>query len=518
MNVREFISGTDARNTNWDVKENFDDNISDSKSIGSISEDSMNSTSSFSSSELAEYASSSISYLSTSSSSSSSSSQSNGSLYELSDLMNILPLKRGLSMFYQGKAQSFTSLARVQSIEDLPKKEKPYRKKMKPCKSFGYNIVLKEVLERGRFIKTIQSKHDQGLVKVYFKRRDFIDVADYELRISHINHIFRSIHHSHVWPFKLGEVDLLKNGIEELDSFKNWVDKQHGPGVQVFNTPVATGFQKPKLTDCDKLSEGYLLYSFNMDRHAMGISPEASDFPLQMSSLGVSSSSTPCMVHEPVSGSSISLEGTTAQTDLSGVPSYAHTSVPDCAKIWDYRKLEKDITFRGLGNVDKYSGISDITKKDIKEGSMLSLLYYPAHNFTIKYSTQNCGIHMWDTRSNSTMWTLKATPEVSGVSSLSSGLSDNWFVSGSSRGVLTLWDHWFLIPVNSLQYSVASPKDKICRFLRPPNSSQSSTARPLVYVASGCGEISPWNAENGIFHQVHGNKGNMHSNYSKSQV
>ena len=41
-------------------------------------------------------------------------------------------------MFYQGKAQSFSSLASVESIGDLPKKkERFYRKKMKSCKSFA---------------------------------------------------------------------------------------------------------------------------------------------------------------------------------------------------------------------------------------------------------------------------------------------------------------------------------------------------------------------------------------------
>ncbi|CAL0312519.1 unnamed protein product [Lupinus luteus] len=156
MNVREVMSANDASNNNWDVKENFDADISDSKSIGSISEDSMNSAFSSSSSELAEDASSSTSYLSTSSSSS----QSNGPLYELSELMNNLPMKRGLSMFYQGKAQSFTSLARVQSIEDLPKKEKPYRKKMKPCKSFGLGLDSQRVLYSPK--ATISKKTARG--------------------------------------------------------------------------------------------------------------------------------------------------------------------------------------------------------------------------------------------------------------------------------------------------------------------------------------------------------------------
>ncbi|KAI9119031.1 hypothetical protein K1719_009706 [Acacia pycnantha] len=122
-------------NCNWVVKkvEDDGDDICDSSSIGSVSEDSSTgSVCSSSSSEVTEEVSSS---------SSSSSSHSNGPLYEISELMTHLPIKRGLSMFYQGKAQSFTSLDRVQSLEDLPKKScTPYRKKMKSCKSFGADL------------------------------------------------------------------------------------------------------------------------------------------------------------------------------------------------------------------------------------------------------------------------------------------------------------------------------------------------------------------------------------------
>ncbi|XP_047167100.1 protein OXIDATIVE STRESS 3 LIKE 2-like [Vigna umbellata] len=126
--VKRIMDGHEGGNTNWVIKED-DEHSNDSSSIGLMSEeeDSMDSVcSSSSSSELAEDASSS-----------SSTHSNNGPLYELSDLMNHLPIKRGLSMFYQGKAQSFTSLARVESIEDLPKKGTPYSKRMKSCKSFG---------------------------------------------------------------------------------------------------------------------------------------------------------------------------------------------------------------------------------------------------------------------------------------------------------------------------------------------------------------------------------------------
>lgn len=47
--------------------------------------------------------------------------------------------RRGLSKYFQGKSQSFTSLSKVRSIEDLAKKENPYnnRRKMKACKSYA---------------------------------------------------------------------------------------------------------------------------------------------------------------------------------------------------------------------------------------------------------------------------------------------------------------------------------------------------------------------------------------------
>lgn len=68
-----------------------------------------------------------------------------------------------------------------------------------------YNLVLKEVLGRGRFFKSILCKHDEGLVlvKVYFKRGDFIDLTEYERRLSHIRDVFRATDHPHVWPFQV---------------------------------------------------------------------------------------------------------------------------------------------------------------------------------------------------------------------------------------------------------------------------------------------------------------------------
>lgn len=228
---------------------------------------------------------------------------------------------------------------------------------------------------------------------------------------------------------------------------------------------------------------------------------------------------------------------------------FVSASEDSTVKIWDCKKLEKDISFRsrltyslggsramcvavlqgttqivvgasdgmmhmlsvdhisrGLGNVvENYSGIADVKKSGFGEGAILSLLNYSADGSTSKMilcSTQNCGIHFWDTRTNSNGWNTKVSPEEGYISALVADPCGNWFVSGSSRGVLTLWDLRFCIPVNSWQYSLAWPIEKMCLFVPPSGTPLSVATRPLVYVAAGCNEVSLWNAENGSCHQV----------------
>ncbi|XVE88801.1 hypothetical protein DITRI_Ditri19aG0097800 [Diplodiscus trichospermus] len=115
----------------WMNMEDDDDDVitTSESSLGVYSRTSQGSTSSSSAAELVDDASSSTSNSST---------NCKGPLYELSELMAQLPIKRGLSKYFQGKSQSFTSLSSAKSIEELAKKESPYRKKiMKSCKSYG---------------------------------------------------------------------------------------------------------------------------------------------------------------------------------------------------------------------------------------------------------------------------------------------------------------------------------------------------------------------------------------------
>ncbi|KAL4284979.1 hypothetical protein GQ457_16G002990 [Hibiscus cannabinus] len=134
MNLMKKMEINEAWGRNLMIMQGDDDSTSIESSLGENSSE--NSISSISSSDLVDDASSATS-------SSTSSSSSNGPLYELSDLMAQLPIRRGLSKHYQGKSQSFTSLARVMSIEDVPKKAVIHlsnRAKMKSCKSYGWGL------------------------------------------------------------------------------------------------------------------------------------------------------------------------------------------------------------------------------------------------------------------------------------------------------------------------------------------------------------------------------------------
>ena len=294
----------------------------------------------------------------------------------------------------------------------------------------------------------------------------------------------------------------------------------------------------------------------------------------------------------PNYSSSVAEEESSPQTDSSGLPAFsrgssildedwkprgvlvAHLQEHHCAvndisvsvdhsffvtvsddstvKIWDTRRLEKDISFRsrltypleGNGNrglctsmvnggaqvavgtctgaihifsidhvpkgpgsiVERYSGIAYIKKEDDSGGAVISLLnpsvYDGSRSQTLLYSTHSGGVHLWDTRTNSETWRFKCPQNEGYVSSLAIGMCGNWFVSGSSRGVVTLWDMRFLLPVNSWKYFTECPVEDMCLCITPANSSVSSSSRPLIYVAAGCNEVSLWSVENGSCHQV----------------
>lgn len=68
---------------------------------------------------------------------------SEGPLCDLSSLLAQLPARRGLSKYYQGKSQSFTSISGATCLQDLGK-EATYSKRMKTCKSYKAGLGMNQ--------------------------------------------------------------------------------------------------------------------------------------------------------------------------------------------------------------------------------------------------------------------------------------------------------------------------------------------------------------------------------------
>ncbi|KAH7427989.1 hypothetical protein KP509_10G070300 [Ceratopteris richardii] len=64
-----------------------------------------------------------------------------GPLDCMASLSAALPIKRGLSRFFDGKSQSFSSLARVFSVADLAKPENPYAKRRRRAGMMNDSIL-----------------------------------------------------------------------------------------------------------------------------------------------------------------------------------------------------------------------------------------------------------------------------------------------------------------------------------------------------------------------------------------
>lgn len=80
--------------------------------------------------------------------------QMDGPLDHLSTMLDHLPpLRTGLSKYYQGRSQSFTSLADVSCVEDLAKKTTPYMRRTKESKHYAAALGVKN-----RLSKTVAKK------------------------------------------------------------------------------------------------------------------------------------------------------------------------------------------------------------------------------------------------------------------------------------------------------------------------------------------------------------------------
>ena len=214
-------------------------------------------------------------------------------------------------------------------------------------------------------------------------------------------------------------------------------------------------------------------------------------------------------------------------------------------KVWDVRRLEKDVAFssrvsyapdcgavlaatcmpnsddhvatgysdgslhiweveytvairRGASVPDKYKGTSRRGAVSPEEGAVVSLLATSATE--LLYSTQRGGIHSMDTRSRREAWRLPFNPKGGILSHMvvdpAAGL---WLVTGSSRGVVTLWDIRYRVPMSTWAFPGSRRViDAMCPAAPRGASVDDQMAEPpLVYITSGDSELGLMDARDG---------------------
>ena len=109
------------------------------------------------------------------------------------------------------------------------------------------------------------------------------------------------------------------------------------------------------------------------------------------------------------------------------------------------------------------------------------------------FVTQAGIVHGWDLRARCEVWCCIVPPDLGYPTAIELGPDNCWFVVGTHRGFLCVWDTRFQIMVKCFQHSSACPI-RALRFC-PPRQRWMQSGRvawevPTVYVAVGNNEVS----------------------------
>lgn len=231
-----------------------------------------------------------------------------------------------------------------------------------------------------------------------------------------------------------------------------------------------------------------------------------------------------------------------AVSDHSSNPFFVTASNDGSIKVWDLKHIDDDLSFRScatyaaqkgeiysvslcedhhsvassssLGSIhiwrvnyapayttdvpsDRFSGISSRHDIDPSEGAILHVQQWDA---LLLYATQRGIIHAWDIRTKGDAWRLRLDPKEGYVCRLAVDPLNGgtWIVTGSSQGVLDVWDVRFQLRVAQWKH----PSLHAIVDIAPANFGGEQmramgikSQGPFVYVAAGGNEVGLWDVQ-----------------------
>eukprot|EP00210_Caulerpa_lentillifera_P004626 g4412.t1 len=156
-------------------------------------------------------------------------------------------------------------------------------------------------------------------------------------------------------------------------------------------------------------------------------------------------------------------------------------------------------------SLKQFSGISNRHEVCPDEGAILNVQQWGA---LLLYTTQRGILHGWDLRMKKDAWHIKTTPKEGlirsvGVDPVNGG---TWIVTGSSQGMLTLWDVRFQLQVKKWFHPSRNEVLDVSACgsgLDQMRSMGIKTPGPFVYiVCGGANEVGLWDVQDGSCKQV----------------
>ncbi|KAL6780917.1 hypothetical protein ACKKBG_A09020 [Auxenochlorella protothecoides x Auxenochlorella symbiontica] len=232
---------------------------------------------------------------------------------------------------------------------------------------------------------------------------------------------------------------------------------------------------------------------------------------------------------------------------------FVSASSDGTTKVWDGRRLDRDVSFRSRltysgqgGKINAATTLPDsssvvtgssdgsvhlwrvdtvarsggerftgVTAQRQCSGEALgeALALAPWGHAAVLQSHARRGLSAWDLRAAEHAWALPFDPAQGVISCfVTDPASQNWVVTGSSRGVLCVWDLRFRLPVLSWQLGAGAGVDAMALALAPlPGERRgarggggggASTGAPLLAVAAGEGEVGLWDCGEARCRQV----------------
>lgn len=213
---------------------------------------------------------------------------------------------------------------------------------------------------------------------------------------------------------------------------------------------------------------------------------------------------------------------------------FVSASEDGTAKIWDCRRLERDISFRPRGSYEGHAGsavsaaTSLLDSSSVASGSVKGEVHLwhieravgPAvaiwrgenhsqgsavsdlgicGSHTIVVATRDAGVVGLDVRAApwTNVWQLPHTPSYGAISRFHCDQDGTaWLVTGTTRGFMTLWDLRFLLHVNRWNHPTGAGVDALT-VCDTAGDAGIDAAGPVVFAAAGRNEVAAWDTVTG---------------------